>query len=1069
MQCLRCRHENPWQAKFCLECGARIALACPKCGAELPGGAKFCLECGQPVGGTSSDHARFASPEAYTPKYLAEKILTSRNALEGERKQVTVLFADLKGSMELLADRDPEEARRLLDPVLERMMEAVHRYEGTVNQVMGDGIMALFGAPLAHEDHAVRASYAAHRMQESVGRYSEEIQRAHGVPVQIRVGLNSGEVVVRSIGSDLHMDYTAVGQTTHLAARMEQMARPGSILLTAGTLRLAENYVRVKPLGPIAVKGLPAPTEVYELTGAGPVRARFQAAAARGLSRFVGRDAELEQLRRALEQAREGHGQVVAVVGEAGVGKSRLFFEFTRSHRTQGWLLLESSSVSYGRATSYLPVVDLLKGYFQIEDRDAAQRAREKVTGKVLTLDERLKEVIPPVLSLLEALPEDDPFRSLDPPQRRGRTLDALKRLLFRESQRQPLLLVFEDLHWVDSESQALLDALVESLPSGRILLLTNYRPEYEDRWMSKTYYTRLRVDPLPPESADELLDALVGEAPSLGPLKTLLKERTGGNPFFLEESVRTLLETGALAGQRGAYRLERDLDALEVPATVQALLAARIDRLPAEEKRLLQSAAAIGMDIPLALLQEIAELPQDDLRRTLAHLQGAEFLYETRLFPDPEYTFKHALTHDVAYGSLLQDRRRMLHRRVGEVIEERYVDRLPEFFEALALHFYRGEVWDRAARYDLEVAGKAKATYAYSSAARFCRRALELAEKHAGLDEERVRGLVLLGDLSSLMDDLAEANKNYEGALAVAADEAVRGAIAGKLHRPRSVVRDGARIVFYEHGSGDETLLLMNPIAYGLSIFQPMLENLCQEFRIVTMDPRGTGASDRLPARYTHDDHAADVGAVIEAAGGGSVVGIGISRGGNILVKLAAARPLLVKKLVLVGTPLDDMGPASVSRLSNEFDVKFRASMKEGNLEGAIPSFVATIITEPGTGDVAEQFVQNVLRLPRETIVSFFSLDPAANIVPLLEGLTVPTLVTQGTHDRRVSFDAARYLVEHIPGAQLYLFEGRGHLPIFTATGEFCEVLRHFVRTGAVPERAGGARAEAVDGPLTP
>jgi len=409
MQCPRCRHENPPEAKFCLECGVRVALTCAKCGVELPGGAKFCLECGAPVAAEATVPSRFASPEAYTPKHLAEKILTSKSSLEGERKQVTVLFADLKGSMELLADRDPEEARKILDPVLECMMEAVHRYEGTVNQVMGDGIMALFGAPVAHEDHAVRACYAALRMQESVTRYGDDVQRLHGVPVQIRVGLNSGEVVVRSIGSDLHVDYTAVGQTTHLAARMEQMAKPGSILITADTLGLGEDYVRVKRLGPVPVKGLPAPIEVYELTGAGPARSRLQAAAARGLSRFVGRDTELEQLRRALEQAGQGHGQVVAIVGEAGVGKSRLFFEFTRSHRTQGWLALESSSVSYGKATSYLPVIDLLKGYFQIEDRDAAQRVREKVTGKVLTLDEKLKEVVPSVLSLLEASPRTTP------------------------------------------------------------------------------------------------------------------------------------------------------------------------------------------------------------------------------------------------------------------------------------------------------------------------------------------------------------------------------------------------------------------------------------------------------------------------------------------------------------------------------------------------------------------------------------------------------------------------------------------------------------------------------------
>ena len=394
MKCPRCQKENPPQAKFCLECGTAFAFKCARCGTELPAGAKFCLECGQSVSAQPAMASRFASPGAYTPKHLAEKILTSKSALEGERKQVTVLFADMKGSMELLADRDPEEARKLLDPILEHMMEAVHRYEGTVNQVMGDGIMALFGAPLAHEDHAVRACYAALRMQESVKRYAEVVRRTEGIPIQIRVGLNSGEVVVRSIGSDLKMDYTAVGQTTHLAARMEQIATADSILITPDTLRLSEGYVQVKPLGPVNVKGLSAPVEVYEVTGVGAARTRLQAAASRGLTRFVGRDAETEQLRKALEQARSDHGQVVGVVGEPGLGKSRLFFEFIHSHRTKGWLILESGSVSYGKATPYLPVIDLLIAYFKIQDRDDQREIREKVTAKLLTLDKANKQTL---------------------------------------------------------------------------------------------------------------------------------------------------------------------------------------------------------------------------------------------------------------------------------------------------------------------------------------------------------------------------------------------------------------------------------------------------------------------------------------------------------------------------------------------------------------------------------------------------------------------------------------------------------------------------------------------------
>jgi tetratricopeptide (TPR) repeat protein len=598
------------------------------------------------------------------------------------------------------------------------MMEAVHRYEGTVNQVMGDGIMALFGAPLAHEDHAVRACYAALRMQESLKRYTDDARRSHGVEVQIRVGLNSGEVVVRSVGSDLRMDYTAVGQTTHLAARMEQLAPPGTVRLTADTVRLAEGYVDVRSLGPVPVKGLPDPIELFELTGAGTARTRLQAAAFRGLTRFVGRDAEVEHLRRVLGQAGAGRGQVVAIVGEAGVGKSRLTYEFTHSHRVQDWLILEASSVSYGKATSYLPVIDLLKGCFKIGDRDDHREMRAKVLGRVLGLDRALEPLLPPLLALLDLPVEDPAWQNLDPAQRRERTLDAVKRLLLRESQGQPLLVVFEDLHWIDGETQALLDSLVESLGSARLLLLVNYRPEYEHRWGSKTAYSQLRLDTLPTESAAELLGVLLGPDPGLGPLTQMLVKR--GNPFFLEETVRTLVETGALAGERGAYRLTRPVQALQVPATVQAILAARIDRLPPEEKRLLQAASVIGKDVPYALVAAIAEQSEETLRRGLAHLQEAEFLYETQLFPDLEYTFKHALTLDVAYGSLLHERRRALHARVVDALEQPSAVRGSERAELLAHHAVRGERWDKAARYLYLAGERAVASARYSAAVSF-------------------------------------------------------------------------------------------------------------------------------------------------------------------------------------------------------------------------------------------------------------------------------------------------------------------------------------------------------------
>jgi class 3 adenylate cyclase/tetratricopeptide (TPR) repeat protein len=692
-----------------------------------------------------------------------------------------VLFADLKGSMELLADRDPEEARQLLDPVLEHMMDAMHRYEGTVNQVMGDGIMALFGAPIAHEDHAVRACYAALAMQEAIRSYREAVRRSHGVELQIRVGLNSGEVVVRAIGSDLRMDYTAVGQTTSLAARMEQLAPAGSIWLTAETLRLVEGFVQVKPLGPVQIKGLSSRVEVFELIGAEPSRTRLQAAAGRILTPFVGRQLELDVLRQSLNLASAGHGQIVAVIGEPGVGKSRLFHEFIQSHHTQGWLVLEAGTASsYGKGTPYLPVIDLLKAYFQVEGPDDGRGMRERVADKLLALDETLRPSLPAFLMLLDVPVEDPSWQALDPRQRRQRTLDALKRLLLRESQVQPVLVIIENLHWIDTETQAFLDSLIESLPTARLLLFVNYRPEYEHGWGNKTYYTQLRLDPLPPARAEELLQALLGHDASLQPLKQRLIERTEGNPFFLEESVWTLAETKTLVGERGAYRVVQVLPSIQVPATVQAVLAARIDRLPAEEKHLLHAAAVIGRDVPFRILQAIAGGPEEAIRLSLAHLQAAEFLYEMHLFPEHVYTFKHTLTHEVAYGSLLLERRRVLHARIVEVLEGIVGDRVAEEVERLAHHSVRGEVWDKALAYLRQAGEKALARSAHREAVGYFEQALSALHHLSEQRDMRAQAIDLrlalrsalrpLGDSGRILAELREAE-----ALAAALDDAHR------------------------------------------------------------------------------------------------------------------------------------------------------------------------------------------------------------------------------------------------------------------------------------------------------
>src|SRR3984893_16905559 len=763
MQCPRCQHENLPQAEFCEECATPLGRACSNCGGQLFSTAKFCPECGHSVAEGGSPRPRPVSPDVYTPKHLAEKILTSKSALEGERKRVTVLFADLKGSLELLADRDPEEAGKLPDPVLERMMEAVYCYEGTVNQVMGDGIMALFGAPLAHEDHAVRACYAALRMQESVKRYAEGFRRLHGIEPQIRVGLNSGEVVVRAIGSDLKMDYSAVGQTTHLAARMEQMAEPGSILSTADTVGLVEGYIAAVPLGRRSIRGLQTVVDVYVVTGPGAARCPMEVAAARGLTGFVGREDELVQLGSAMQSAAGGRGQIVAVVGEPGVGKSRLFHEFTRAERMPGWRILKTGAFSYGKSTAYRPVIDLLRAYFEVSDRADQQEIRDKVVGQVLALDKELASTVPALLSLFDVPVEDPQWQSLNPRQRRERTLDAVRHLLLRESQVQPLCVVFEDLHWIDSETQAFLDGLIQSLPAARVLLLVNYRQEYRHAWASKSYYTQFGVRPLPPENADELLRLMLGDDDLLAPLKLLLIEQTRGNPFFLEESVRMKMGEGALVGERGGYRLAKPFETFRVPATVEAVLAARIDRLGPGDKSLLQAAAAIGENVPVVLLQTVAEMSEDDLRDSLDRLRAAEFVYDTSLLQEPYHVFKHALTCRVAYNSLLREQQRKLHARIVEALERLYPERLSEHVERLAHHACDAELWDRAALYLRQAAAKAFARSANREAVIWFDQALTAIQHLPESREMREQAIDLRFDLRNALQPLGALGSTLE------------------------------------------------------------------------------------------------------------------------------------------------------------------------------------------------------------------------------------------------------------------------------------------------------------------
>src|SRR5712692_2757941 len=769
MHCASCGFDNPESMRFCGRCGTKLSNRCLQCGFDNPPEFLFCGDCGAPLTRQfkvqslkskveDSPDSRLWTldrrPISYTPPHLTERILAEQAAMEargvtdGERKTITALFADLKGSTALIEGLDPEEARGIIDPALQLMMDAVHRYEGYVAQALGDGILALFGAPIAHEDHPQRALYAALRMQEENRKYSDKLRLEKGTNVQIRIGLNTGEVVLRSIRKDdLHTDYVPIGQSTNLAARMESLATPGSIVLTENTYKLTEGYFNFKALGAAQVKGFSDPINVYEVLGVGPLRTRLQVAAQRGLARFVGRQSEMEHLQRTLELAKAGHGQVLGVMGEPGVGKSRLFHEF-KLRLPHGCLVLETFSVSYGKAYPYLPLIDLLRNYFQITPQDDERKRREKVTGKVLALDRALEDTLPYLFALLGVSDPTTSLQQMDPQIRRKRTFEAVKRLLLRESLNQLLILIFEDLHWLDAETQAFLTLLSESVATARLLLLVNYRPEYQHAWGNKTFYTQLRLDPLGKEEAREMLTVLLGEkvgATHASPLQALnqfILTKTEGNPFFMEEIVQALREQGMLTvGAHGRAPVPADL---HLPSTVQAVLASRIDRLPAEEKELLQTLAVIGKEFSLSLLKRVVDKPEEHLHGLLAHLQAAEFIYEQPAFPEPEYVFKHALTQEVAYNSLLMERRRVLHERAAQAMEDLFHSRLEDHYGELAHHYSRSGNTQKVVEY-LQLAGQqAGERSAYAEATGHFTTALELLKTLPDTPKRNQQELVL-------------------------------------------------------------------------------------------------------------------------------------------------------------------------------------------------------------------------------------------------------------------------------------------------------------------------------------
>jgi class 3 adenylate cyclase/tetratricopeptide (TPR) repeat protein len=699
VHCSECGFENRDGARYCGGCGAELATRpCPSCGASNPAGHQFCDRCGAALDADEGDAERAAAaiaPPATSPvaglefpEHLSRKARASAASLTGERKQVTVLFADVTGSMDLAEQTDPERWRAIMDRFFRILADAVHRFEGTVDKFTGDGIMALFGAPIAHEDHAQRACFAALDMQRGVSEYAAELRRSEGLNLTARVGINSGEVVVGSIGDDLSLSYTAVGHTVGLAQRIEALAEPGKAYATEHTADLAAGFVELRDLGEFEIKGSSRPLRTFEVLGVGSARGRLDVARGRGLSRFVGRAAEIRELEGALTAAARGEGQVVGVVGEAGVGKSRLCAEFLEAARARDIEVYEAHCQAHGRNLPLMPVLEMVRAYFRIDDRDPPRDAREKIAGRTLLLDPELADELPLVFDFLGVPDPARPAPRMDAEARRRQLLGVVRKLVGAQDRADPAINLVEDAHWIDPASEEFLAALVEGVPGTRTLVLVNFRPEYSAEWMSRPWYRQLPLTSLGDEAVGELLGELLGDDPSLDGLAEMIRDRTSGNPFYIEEVVRELAESGALDGEAGAYRLVRQIDDLAIPRSVQSILAARIDRLGGDAKEVLGAAAAVGKDFSRDVVVRASPLDADRVDAALRDLVASEFIAEIALYPEPEYVFRHPLTREVALGSQLAERRAATHRRVAEAIQELEPERLDERAALVAHHY---------------------------------------------------------------------------------------------------------------------------------------------------------------------------------------------------------------------------------------------------------------------------------------------------------------------------------------------------------------------------------------------
>jgi predicted ATPase/class 3 adenylate cyclase len=796
---VRCQHDNPQGARFCEECATPLIRACSNCGTALSAAAKFCHACAHPTAADAGPPAR--SPDSYTPKHLAEKILTSKAALEGERKQVTVLFVDVAGFTAMSASLDPEDVHSIMRRAFELMLGEVHRYEGTINQFLGDGIMALFGAPVAHEDHARRAVFAAVGIRTALADYREQLRRERGITFEVKQGLNTGLVVVGSIGTDLRMDYTAVGDTTNVAARLQQAAASGQVLIAETVHRLVAGYCETRAIPDLRLKGKAEPVKAWEVVTARQARGRLDVERERGLTPLVGRDREIRQLEDCFDRARDGSGQVVFLVGEPGIGKSRLVHELRqRLGERAGWS--EGRCLSFGRSIAFYPLVDLLRREFGIEDEDPEDAVVDKIERGMRVAGNDASVGVPFVRHLLGAGPMEAAVSQMDPQERRGELFQALRRYFLHASERKPRVILYEDIHWVDGATEEWLATMMDSVPASRTLHILTHRTDYVHPFGERSYYTRIGVGAL--SSADSLFvaRAMLGGDDLPSAVRDAIPGRTDGNPFFIEEIVKSLQEGATV-----------------MPETVHDVITARVDRLPEAPKRTLQVASVIGREFGRRLLGRVVDAgaATDASLRELVRL---ELIYQKSVDPEVTYLFKHALTLEVAYGSLLLSQRKQLHDAIGAAVEVLYSDRVTEHVDILAHHFGAAEAWPKALAYRLRAAEKAATNFATREAIALYDQAEE-AMVHLGSDVPVARRIAMhraRGDLYNLVSDFDRARTDAERAAALAreaGDRIAEGSAAVGMalsaffaHRFDQALEDSARAISLGEVTGDPTVL---------------------------------------------------------------------------------------------------------------------------------------------------------------------------------------------------------------------------------------------------------------------